>query len=75
MKRHSFDPISLVLGLAAVGLGLFFLVGDRSVADIGWEWLWPIAVVVIGALFVASAARRLVPRREPAPEPEEPAED
>ena len=75
MKRHPFDPISLVLGLAAAGLGLFFLVGDRSVADIGWEWLWPIAVVVIGALFVASAARRLIPRREPEIEPEEPAED
>jgi len=75
MKRHAFDPISLVLGLAAAGLGLFFLVGDRSVADIGWEWLWPIAVVVIGALFVASAARRLIPRPKPVIESEEPEED
>jgi hypothetical protein len=75
MKRHAFDPISLVLGLATAGLGLFFLVGDRTAADIGWEWLWPIAVVVIGALFVASAARRLTPRREPPPETESPDED
>lgn len=73
MKRHAFDPISFVLGLAFAGLGLFFLVGDRSVADIGWEWLWPIPVVVIGTLFVISAARRLLPEREP--EPEEPGAD
>lgn len=75
MKRHPFDPISFVLGLATAALGLFFVVGDRTAADIGWEWLWPIAVVVIGALFVMSAARRLIPRREPQPETEEPAED
>lgn len=75
MKRHPFDPISLVLGLGIAGLGLVFVVGDRSAADIGWEWLWPIAVVVIGALFVASAARRLIPRREPPVKPEGLVED
>jgi len=66
MKRHAFDPTSFVLGLAFAALGLFFLVGDRTAADIGWKWMWPIPVVVLGLLFVISAGRRLMPSREPA---------
>jgi hypothetical protein len=65
VKRHAFDPIFFVLGLAFAALGLFFLVGDRTAADIGWEWIWPVAVAVLGLLFVISAGRRLVPEREP----------
>ena len=71
MKRHAFDPFSFVLGLAFAALGLFFLVGDRTAADIGWKWMWPIPVVVLGLLFVISAGRRLVPEREGGLEPEE----
>ena len=37
MKRHEFDPTSFVLGLAFAALGLFFLLGDRTAADIGWK--------------------------------------
>jgi membrane protein implicated in regulation of membrane protease activity len=64
MKRHAFDPFSFVLGLAIAALGLFFLLGDRTAADIGWRWMWPIPVFMIGLLFVISAGRRLVPERE-----------
>ena len=73
MRPHRFDPISLILGLAFGGLGLYFLFGDRTAADIGWKWLWPVPVLVIGALFVVSAVRRLVP--EPEREPEGTGED
>jgi len=68
MKRHAFDPTSLVLGLAVGALGLFFLIGDRTVADIGWKWMWPVPVVVLGLLFVISAIRRVIAQRELVPE-------
>ena len=80
MKRHEFDPTSLVLGVAFAALGLFFLVGDRTAADIGWKWIWPVPLVVLGVLFVISATRRAVAQREVAAEtldadPEPPDED
>ena len=68
MKRHEFDPTSFVLGLAFAALGLFFLVGDRTAADIGWKWMWPVPVIVLGLLFVISATRRVMAQREVVPE-------
>ena len=64
MKRHEFDPTSFVLGLAFAALGLFFLLGDRTAADIGWKWMWPVPVVVLGLLFVISATRRVIAQGE-----------
>ena len=64
MKRHEFDPTSFVLGLAFAALGLFFLLGDRTAADIGWKWMWPVPVVLLGLLFVISATRRVMAQRE-----------
>ena len=80
MKRHEFDPTSFVLGVAFAALGLFFLVGDRTAADIGWKWIWPVPLVVLGVLFVISATRRAVAQREVAaetldPDPQPPDED
>ena len=63
-----------MLGLTFAALGLFFLIGDRMAADIGWDRMWPIPVVVLGLLFVISAGRRLMPEREPALEVAEGAE-
>jgi cytochrome c-type biogenesis protein CcmH/NrfF len=60
MKRHEFDPTSFVLGLAFAALGLFFLLGDRTAADIGWKWMWPVPLVLLGLLFVISATRRVM---------------
>jgi cytochrome c-type biogenesis protein CcmH/NrfF len=68
MKRHEFDPTSLVLGLAFAALGLFFLLGDRTAADIGWKWMWPVPLVLLGSLFVISATRRVMAQREVVPE-------
>ncbi len=65
VKRHPFDPISFVLGLAFASLGLFFLFGDRSVADIGAQWIWPFPVLLVGVLAVVYAVRRMLPPREP----------
>ena len=68
MRRHEFDPTSFVLGLAFVALGLFFLLGDRTAADIGWKWMWPVPLVLLGLLFVISATRRVMAQREVMPE-------
>jgi len=68
MKRHEFDPTSFVLGLAFAALGLFFLLGERTAADIGWKWMWPVPVVLLGLLFVISATRRVMAQREVVPE-------
>ncbi|HEY7660882.1 MAG TPA: hypothetical protein VIC58_09825 [Actinomycetota bacterium] len=67
MSRHPFDPISLILGIAALALGIFFLAGDRTVADIGWKWLWPFPIILLGLLFVVSATRRMIPARSVEP--------
>ena len=68
MKRHEFDPTSFVLGLAFAALGLFFLLGDRTAADIGWKWMWPVPLILLGLLFVISATRRVMAPREVVPE-------
>ena len=68
MKRHEFDPTSFVLGLAFAALGLFFLLGDRTAADIGWKWMWPVPLVVLGLLFVIAATRRVMAQRDVVPE-------
>ena len=68
MKRHEFDPTSFVLGLAFAALGLFFLLGDRTAADIGWRWMWPVPLILLGLLFVISATRRVTAQGDVVPE-------
>jgi hypothetical protein len=57
-----------VLGLAFAALGLFFLLGDRTAADIGWKGMWPVPLILLGLLFVISATRRAMAQREVVPE-------
>ncbi len=59
MKRHDFDPFSFVFGLAVTGFGLFFLVGNRSAADLGATWIWPFPVLLVGLTAVMYALRRM----------------
>ena len=68
MKSHEFDPTSFVLGLAFAALGLFFLLGDRTAADIGWKWMWPVPLILLGLLFVIAATRRVMAQRDVVPE-------
>jgi hypothetical protein len=58
------DPTSFVLGLAFAALGLFFMVGDRTAAYIGW--MWPVPFVVLGQLFMILATRRVMAARQDA---------
>ena len=59
MKRHAIDPFSFVFGLLFALVGWFFLTGDRSVADIGSTWIWPVTILTLGLLIVLYAAKRI----------------
>lgn len=62
MKRHAFDPFSFVLGLAVTALGLYFLVGNRTAADLGATWIWPFPVLLVGLSSVIYAVRAMRPK-------------
>jgi hypothetical protein len=59
VKGHAIDPFSFVFGLLFALLGWFFLTGDRSVADIGSRWIWPVTILTLGLLMVLYAAKRI----------------
>ncbi len=59
MKRHAIDPLSFVFGSVFALIGFFFVTGDRSVADIGSTWIWPVTILTLGLLMVLYAAKRI----------------
>jgi hypothetical protein len=59
VKPHAVDPFSFVFGLLFALMGLFFLTGDRSVADLGSTWIWPVAILTLGLLMVLYAGKRI----------------
>jgi hypothetical protein len=59
VKRHDFDPFSFVFGLVLAGLGLYFLFGNGTAADIGPTWIWPFPVLLVGLTAVMYAVRRM----------------
>jgi hypothetical protein len=59
VKPHTIDPFSFVFGLLFALTGWFFLTGDRSVADIGSTWIWPVTILTLGLLMVLYAAKRI----------------
>jgi hypothetical protein len=60
VKPHAIDPFSFVFGLMFALMGWFFLTGDRSVADIGSTWIWPVTILTLGLLMVLYAAKRIL---------------
>jgi hypothetical protein len=59
VKPHAVDPFSFVFGLLFALVGLFFLTGDRSLADLGSTWIWPVAILTLGLLIVLYAGKRI----------------
>ena len=59
MKRHPFDPFSFVFGLAVTALGLYFLIGNRTAADLGATWIWPFPLLLVGLASVMYAVRAM----------------
>ncbi len=64
MTRHPADLISLVVGLAVLGLGLVLLAG--GVGNIRLEWVGPAVAIGLGALIlVAVRPAREATQHEP----------
>ena len=64
MRRHDFDPIAFVFGLAFTGLGLLFLVGKFDVFNHA-RWVWPGLLVVLGLAVLVGARGRGAHGAEP----------
>ena len=58
MKRHPLDPLSLVFGLLFAGIGAAFLVADVHIGNTNMRWVWPVALLGLGAIMIALGARR-----------------
>jgi hypothetical protein len=53
VTRHPADLLSLLAGLAVLGLGLLLLSG--GVGDLPMEWIGPAVAIGIGVLIVVAA--------------------
>lgn len=49
MSRHELDLMSLVAGLFFSLLGLGFLLHAGTDVELDPEWVWPIALIAVGA--------------------------
>jgi uncharacterized membrane protein YhaH (DUF805 family) len=58
MKRHPLDPLSLVIGLLFAGVGAAFLVAQIHIGNANMRWVWPVALLGLGAVMIALGARR-----------------
>jgi hypothetical protein len=53
VSRHPADLLSLVAGLAVLGLGLLLLSG--GIGEIPMEWVGPVVAIGLGVLIVVAA--------------------
>lgn len=63
MTRHRADLLSLVTGLAVLGLGLVLLSG--GVGDLPLEWVGPVVAIGLGVLIVVAARSNRTPDQAP----------
>ena len=57
MHRHDLDPLSLVAGVAFLGLGLAALVG--AAVDLSARWALPLLLILLGVVgLLATRARQ-----------------
>ena len=69
MKRHRFDPFSLVFGALFLGLAISFSLGS-TIGDARHAW-WPVFAILVGSALVAWAISAVLRDRRPS----EPLED
>ena len=55
MKRHSFDPLSLIFGLLFVLGGLPLLITDSGLEFFDPNWVFPAFLVAAGVIVLATA--------------------
>lgn len=72
MRRHRFDPFSLLFGSLFVAVGLSFLLGSTVVR--AGHSLWPVLAIAVGCTFVAWAIVWVVRDLRGAPPASEPLE-
>ena len=53
MRRHRFDPFSLVFGATFLAIGTAFVAG--STIDEAWRSIWPMVTAIVGVTLVAWA--------------------
>ena len=58
MKTHPLDPLSLVMGLLFAGIGAAFLFAEVHIGNANMRWVWPVALLGLGAIMIALGARR-----------------
>jgi hypothetical protein len=58
MKRHDFDPISLVAGVLFMGLGIASLTGSVRYAEMDLSWVWPLTIAALGLALLIGAVER-----------------
>lgn len=63
MRRHRLDPFSLVFGATFSVLGALFLFVRTDIEDLHLKWIWPVPLIVLGALIIALSVREGRPRR------------
>jgi hypothetical protein len=58
MRRHEFDPVSLVFGAIFAATGMIFLFGNVDLARVPPAWSWPIPLMIVGALIILLSVKR-----------------
>jgi hypothetical protein len=66
VSRHPADLLSLVAGLAVLGLGLLLLSG--GIGEIPMEWVGPVVAIGLGVLIVVAARSNRAPGQAPGDE-------
>ena len=69
MRRHDFDPFSLVAGLIFVVAAGLFIAGAYLELDINARAAWAAVLIALGVAGLSAAVTSM--RREPAPAPQE----
>jgi hypothetical protein len=66
MRRHTFDPVSFILGALFGAVGLTFLFGNADLGNLHLAVLWPVPLILVGMLMLISTIQRRV-RHDPEP--------
>jgi hypothetical protein len=65
MKRHEFDPLSLVFGLLFLGTGLWVAFGRFHLVSLDNDGIWAALAIGAGAILLLPAVGRLRADRTP----------
>jgi hypothetical protein len=74
LKRHAFDPVSFLAGVALAGVGIAILTESLTLLEANAEWLLPVFAVALGAAVLVATPRADTPRADKDTPPAEPVE-